>query len=192
MNTTAIIEKLKQYPVACGSGLILVVLLLLVVLRGGLAAELTMKEAELNSRIRTIEENIKNASNLGEDVAALNALIEDIDSRLFNRQERAININFFYGLEDKAGVVISGISQLPQPDPIYADGGVRKLDLHSTLVYTINLRGSYTSVLRLLHELERADPLMRVADFQISSESSEVGGANIEARLRVLVLARKE
>ncbi|PXA02983.1 hypothetical protein DDZ13_14445 [Coraliomargarita sinensis] len=157
-------------------------------MRGGVASELSIKESDLNSRIRTIDQNLKNSKNLEQDTEDLKVVVDKMNSLLFDRYERAINISFFYEFEDKADVVISNISQLPAPDPIYAEKGPRKLDLHSTLVYNITLSGSFSNVLRFFYELDRAEPLIRVADFQVSRNKLE----EVDARLRVLVMAEKD
>lgn len=192
MNPSVIIEKIKQYPVAVVCGSILLLLSIVFFIRGNVTSELTVQEAELNSRLRTIEENIKNTKNLKEDTETAKAMVDRIEKVLFNRYERAININFFYGVEDETGVVISNIAQLPGPDTIYAEKGARKLGLYSTIVYNINVNGSFSNILRFLYELDRVEPIIRVADFYVSREKEDFGGASVDARLRVLVLAKKD
>lgn len=191
MNFSDIADRLKQFPVAVGCAGVLLLLVVVVFLRGGVASELSMRESELSSRIRTIETNIKNSKGLKQHLEKLNSMVDEVKALLFKRHERAVNVNFFYDLEDKAEVTIVRITQLPDPDPIYAKGGARALDLHSTLVYSINVNGSFSDVLNFLQKIEQVDHLMRVADFQMSRKVSELGEASIDARLRVLVLARK-
>lgn len=191
MKVSNITDKLKQYPLAVICTLLLVFCAAVIFLRGGVVSDLVVKESDLNSRIRTIDENIKNSKNLEQDTEELATIVEKIDSLLFDRYERAINISFFYEFEDKADVVISNISQLPQPDPIYSEGGPRKLDLHSTLVFNITLSGSFSDILKFLNEIDRADPIIRVADFQVARSGDELGGESVDARLRVLVMANK-
>lgn len=191
MNFSDIVDRLKQYPIAVACAAIFLLSIFHIFLRGGVASELSIKEAELSSRIRTIEGNIKNAKDLKQNTEKLTSMVEEINYLLFNRYERAVNVNFFYGLEGKADVVISNITQLPDPDPVYAKGGARALDLHSTLVYNINLSGSFWNILNFLHQIQQVDHLIRVADFQVSRDGNELGGASADARLRVLVLARK-
>jgi hypothetical protein len=191
MNFSLIIDKLRQYPVAVICAGILLLLIVIMFLRGGVASDLSLQEADLNSRIRTIDENIKNSKGLGPDAEKLDTMVEQINTLLFNSYERSININFFYGIEDQAGVVISNIGQLAEPDSIYTEGGARKLELYSTLVYSINMSGSFSDILKFLYELKRVDPLIRVADFYVSRGGDALGGSTVDARLRVLVLAKK-
>lgn len=190
MKISGITDKLKQYPIAVISVVLLIAFGVIIFLRAGIASELSLQESDLNSRIRTIEENLKNSNNIEQDTEDLGVIVNKIESSLFDRYERAINISFFYEFEDKADVVISNINQLPQPDPIYEEKGARKLELHSTLVFNITLSGSFKSVLKFLNEIDRVDPLMRVADFQVS-RGGEVGGDSVDARLRVIVMAKK-
>lgn len=194
MNSSAIIAKLRQYPVAFVCAIILLLLLVAFFMRSGVSDELALREADLNSRIRTIDENIKNSKDLKQHTEKLTAMVEQIDGDgvLFKRYERAININFFYSLESEAGILISNIAQLPAPDPIYAAGGPRQLDRYSTLVYNISLTGSFSGLLKFLHALARVDPLIRVADFNVSREDDGLSATGMEARMRVLVLAKKE
>lgn len=192
MNFSIITDKLKQYPLAVICSVLLVFCVVVIFLRGGVASELDLKESELSSRIRTINENIKSSNNLEQDTEDLTIIVEKIKSLLFERYERAINISFFYEFEEKAGVVVSNISQLPQPDPIYAEGGPRDLNLHSTLVYNISISGPFLNILRFLYEMDRADPLIRVADFQVARSGGELTEGSFDARLRVLVLAHDD
>ncbi|MGB0408456.1 MAG: hypothetical protein ACPGIC_00540 [Opitutales bacterium] len=194
MNASIATGKLKQYPLAVFCGVLLIVFVALIFLRAGVADELSIEESDLTSRIRTIEQNTKNSNGLEQQTDALALLVEQIDARLFNRYERAININFFYALENRVDVVISNISQRSDPDPLYAAGGPRELKLHSTLVYSIALAGTFENIIRFFYELHRVDPLIRIADFQISGGGgdAEAGADNLEARLRVLVFAEKD
>ena len=192
MNLSLIINKTKRYPTAIVCAVLLLVFVVLILLRGGIAPELMSQEADLRSREKTIQTNIKNSKNIEQETERLESMVEGIGPRLFTREERAVNINFFYGFEDETGVVISNITQLPQPDPIYAKGGARALKLHSTLVYDINLSAPFPNLLRFLHEIYRVDPFIRVADFQVSRGKDELEGVIVNARLRVLVLANKE
>lgn len=192
MKASEITDKLRQYPLAVICTAVIVACLVVIFLRGDIAADLSVKESDLTSRIRTIDQNVENSKNLKQDTEALATIVERMDSLLFQRFERAINISFFYEFEERAGVVISNISQLPQPDPIYAEGGPRKLDLHSTLVFNITLSGSFSDVLTFLYEIDRAEPMIRVADFQVSRSQGELGGESVDARIRLIVLANKD
>lgn len=192
MSLPPFVERLKQYPLAVISAVLIVVFIVLIFLRGGVVEALSIEESDYNAQIRAIDQNVMNANELAEEVEGLELIVEQINARLFDRNERAININFFYAFEERVDVVISNIVQLPEPDVVYATAGPRELKLHSTLVFNITMKGSFENVLRFLYELHRVDPLIRVADFQLSDAKNETNSDVLDARMRVLVLAQKD
>jgi len=189
MKPADLTEKLKQYPVAFLCGALLIIFAALLLLRGGVSLELEARETELNTRIRTIEQNIKNSVNIEKDRELLSAKVERMKASLFKESETAKNINFFYGLEREAGIVISGVNQMPMPDPIYAEKGPRELKLHSTLVYDISFTGAFSDIMRFFYILDRVDPFMRVADFQVSKDKKAASSSALSARIKLLVLS---
>jgi hypothetical protein len=193
MNAAKILDELKSRPLAVVCAVLALVFGLLIFFRGGIGEELAQQEIELTKRLRTIERNAKAAVDLQEQLEQLSGMVEQVDSGLFNRDERAVNINFFYGFEDLVDVVISSISQAPEPDAIYRSGGARELKLHSTLVFNLSVRGSFEDILLFCYELYRADPHIRVADLSVSGERGQAAESGLlNASLRVIVLSEKE
>ncbi|WPJ95036.1 hypothetical protein SH580_16530 [Coraliomargarita algicola] len=186
------IRILKDYPLAVLCFLVVLVCLAAIFLRGDAAVELSLKEDDLNSRIRTIDKNVKSSKDLESHVEEVKLLVDQLEARLFDRDERAVNINFFYALEDRLNVRISNIGQMPTGDPVFAKGGPRALKLHSTIAYNMSLSGSFDEILIFMSELYRVDRLIRVADFQISDSNRNGGQDTLDARLRVVVLAEND
>jgi hypothetical protein len=192
MNVAGILDCLKRYPLAVGCGLVLVVCGILIVLRGNTVTELLGREAELTARLHTIEENAKNSKELAADLKKLEEQVAMINGRLFDREARAINTNFFYSLEDEAEVVVSVVSQLVTEDPALSSGGPNELKLHSAVAYDIDVQGSFSGILKFLYELHQVDAFIRVSDFQINGSQGRGARADgLAAKLRVLVLAKK-
>jgi hypothetical protein len=191
-SSNKIIRTLKEYPLAMFCVIVAFICGVLIFLRGGAAVELTAQEADLNSRILKIDQNAKNAKGLTPEVVEIQQLVQQIESKLFDRQERAVNINFFYSLEDRLEVRISNIDQEPSGGVIYEKGGVRELKLHSTIGYSISVNGQFDEILTFLYELSRVDPLIRIANCRIT-KSNDQGDSKggLGARLRVAVLAVK-
>ena len=186
------IRTLKAYPLAVLSVLVFLICSAVIHLRAGAVADLSVHEADLNLRIRTIDQNVRNANNLDKDFEEIKRLVDQIEARLFKRDQRAVNINFFYALENRLNVRILNISQMPNEDSLYAKGGARELKLHSTITYNISLNGNFEDVLLFLYELQRVDPLIRVVDFQIAKDNAEEADEEyLDARLRLIVLAKK-
>jgi len=186
------IRTLKAYPLAVLSVLVFLICSAAILLRAGAVADLSVHEADLNLRIRTINQNVRNANNLDKDFEEIKRLVDQIEARLFKRDQRAVNINFFYALENRLNVRILNISQMPNEDSLYAKGGARELKLHSTITYNISLNGNFENILLFLYELQRVDPLIRVVDFQIAKDNAQEADEEcLDARLRLIVLAEK-
>lgn len=192
MNVSIIIDKIKAFPIAVASGVLFILFVVAIFMRSGVADELSIAESELTSRLRVIDKNIKSSIGINQDTEDLELIVEEMDSRLFNRYERAVNISFFYEFEELADVVISDINQLSQADPIYDKDGPRSLKLHSTLVYSMTLSGSFKDILKFCYEIQQAEALIRIADFQVSRSENELGGADMEAQLRLIAMAEKK
>ena len=188
-----IIDKLRQYPVAVIGAVVLILCVGVGFLRSSVVAELSAQETELIARIQTINENVKNSNNLEQDVEVLEGHVASIDERLFNRNERSINTNFFYSFEDKLDILISDVNQLTVEDPALVKGGPNELTLYSAITYDITVGGTFQEILGFLYEIQRVDSLMRVADFQVDIATGQ-GAARraLSAKLRVVVLAHKE
>jgi len=191
MTGSDLLARLKRYPVAVVSGIVIILCLAAFFLRGDVLTELERQEEELNSRLRVIDKNAKNSKGLSEDLELVGAQVEEVDTRLFDREERAINTNFFYDFEDRVDVLISSVNQSPGEDPALGKGGPNALAEHTALVYTIELSGTFVNVVKLLYELHVAEPFIRVADFEID-RGSRTASDDLRAVLRVLVLAEND
>jgi hypothetical protein len=187
-----IIDKLKQYPVAVVGAIVMLLCLGVLFFRGDLVAELTVQEAELIARIGTINDNVKNSKNLEQDVEALEGYVASIDERLFRRDERSINTNFFYSFEDTLDIYVADVNQLMIQDPSLVKGGPNELTRYSAIVYHISVRGTFQQILDCIYEIHKADPLMRVADFKVDLVTGPGAAAGaLFAKLRIVVLAEK-
>ena len=191
MNFNRIIQILRRYPLAMVCFLVLAALIVTAFIRSDLVDNLSAREAELTSRIRVIEENARRSAGLEEETLKLEEKVEALKQRLFVREERAINTNFFYTLEDAVDIVVSNVTQGPNEDPALAAGGPNELKLHSTIVYDVTIVGEFREILKFLYELDRVDPLIRVSDFQLNEAGGQDTSGRLSARLRVLVLAKR-
>lgn len=191
MNFKTLLEKLKTYPLAIISFLLVIIFLGLNFSRSGITDELSVEEGDLTSKLRAIEENVKNAEGLNGHLEALETLVSEINERLFDRDERAVNINFFYDLENQYDVTFDSINQRAAPDALYEPKGARELKRHSTIVFNLNLSGSFKDVIRFIHGLHQVEPLLRVADFRVSDAAEVESPEDVNATLRIVVLSER-
>ena len=187
-----IIDKLRDYPIAVVGALVFIVCVAVVFVRGDVVPELSVQETELIARLRTINDNVIDSKDLEQDAESLLSYVASIDERLFNRNERSINTAFFYSYEDKLDIIISNVSQLTDEDPALIEGGPNELSLHSGIVYEIRVDGTFQEILEFMYEIQQADALMRIANFEVYA-STAVGAApgTLSAKLHVVVLAEK-
>lgn len=191
MNKDTIIGIIKGYPLALTCIVLTLGSLAALFLRGGIVDELIIAEGDHNSRLRIIQKNLQNSQNLSEDLQSLESVLSGVSERLFDREERAVNINFFYAFEDEVDVVLTSISQRNGGDPLYDKKGSRALKKYSTLVYDIDVAGSFSSVVEFIEKLSLVDPLIRVADYNVSTSGKGATRNSVNADLRVIVLAKK-
>jgi len=184
-----VMDKLKQYPIVVVSVVVILVCAVSAFLRGSVVEELTRSEDDLTKRILTINTNSKNSKDLEQDVEAVVASVAVIEERLFDREERSINTDFFYSFEDRLDVLISDVSQLTTEDASLIKGGPNELKLYSGVSYNVKVSGSFQAILKFLYEIHRMEALMRVATFDVVEGESE---GLLSANLRVVVLAQKE
>ena len=167
MNFDFILDKLKTYPLAIFCFTVGFVCLVLLYLRSGIVDELSVKETDLTSELRKIEENVKNSKNLDQHRSEMEALVEEIDARLFREGERASNLNFFYELEEAQDFSYGSLNQRGAESAIYRKGGARPLNEFSTMVFSISLEASFERILRIMHTLETSYPVIRVGSFDL-------------------------
>jgi hypothetical protein len=188
-----IIDKLKEYPVAVISALVFIGCAVVVFMRGDLVAELSLRETELIAQIRTVNDNVIDSRNLEQDVESLQGYVAAIDERLFNRNERSININFFYSFEDKLDIIIADVSQLTIEEPALIKGGPNELSLYSGIVYEIRVGGTFQEILSFMYEIQQVDALMRIANFEVQAATAQRAAPEaLLAKLHVVVLAEKD
>lgn len=190
MNAELLLEKLKTYPLAIICSVLGLACALGIYFRSSFANELSIQETDLSAKVRLIEENVKNAFNLKEQVEELSALTKQIDERLFYPQQKAININFFYKVQEQYGVDFSAMTE-QSAAPIYSKGGPRELSLYSTMVYNLALTSSFGEVLELMHGLEESNPLIRIGSFRVADAGGEAKEDKVNAALNVIILSAK-
>lgn len=188
-----IMQKLKQYPIAILGVVVLLVCVGFIFLRGGVVEELTTKEEELTGRLRTISSNVKNSKDLEKHVEMVDTYVASIDERLFSRKQRAINTDYFYSFEDDLDILISDVNQNSAEDASLIAGGPNELKLYSAISYDVQVSGRFQDLLEFLYEIDNADALMRVAEYEVSAAMAPASSvAGLAAKLRIVVLAEKE
>ncbi|MDG1242482.1 MAG: hypothetical protein P8R37_06420 [Opitutae bacterium] len=188
-----IVVKLKKYPVALISTLVFIGCVIVVFVRGDVIADLSQQETEMIAQIRMINNNVTDSRNLDQDGESLRGYVAAIDQRLFNRNERSINTNFFYSFEDKLDITIADVSQLKIEQPTLMKGGPNELSLYSGIVYEIRVGGTFQEIIGFMYEIQRVNALARIANFEVYTATAQRAAPEaLLAKLHVVVLAEKK
>mgnify|MGYP005869452303 CR=1 FL=1 len=191
MNAGAeLFDILKKYPLAIVCFFIFLGCLAFIFVRGDQLTELTTEEASLKDRLEVIERNARYATDLEGQLEQIRSAVEEIDTRLFKVGERAVNTNFFYGMEAMFGIRLTSINQRPGSYIFYNKGEIKELKHYSTMVYNLSLTGQLTDLLSFIYQLRQVEPFMRVADLQMSTANRETG--SLECSLTVVVMSERE
>ncbi|MGJ3241591.1 MAG: hypothetical protein ACFE0O_01335 [Opitutales bacterium] len=190
MDVQQILAKIKQYPIAVGGGFLVLVMGVLLYLRGGMVPDLDRRYDELKAEIAVISANRDNAAGLESDVEAINDLLDAVTSELMVRDQRAINVNFFYELEEDLPVRLISVNQL---DPAPTGGRGPKLptelDNFEVITFKVVTEGTFENVLRFLYQIRTGAKLLKVRD--VITLPSEAGPNQLSAELTIQALGKK-
>lgn len=147
----------KKYPLAVSCGVLSVALIAGLFVRsaqaGNLAALLKQKEQEG----QRILDNVRDGSNLAEQVDTLAAAVRELESRLIRGSERAANLQYFYRLESDTGVKEINL----QPAAAAPVRGAPKT-LYTGVGFTVSVQGDYRQILSFIGRLESGPHFYRL------------------------------
>lgn len=193
MNLSVISKKIIQYPVPFVCGILIPLILVLLIMRGPKISEFENKLPALEKEWKNMQTNVERSTDLESDIVTLEAGLEAINSRLMNVEDVAINYEFFYRLEDQAGVVLKQFSQGTASEgeelPVGRDG----LRNYSVIPYDVSMNGTLPQILRFLDLLDRQEHIVRLDQLNIMRPSEETEDSKLlSARLWCHVLAAKD
>jgi hypothetical protein len=147
MNTAEFVAFVKKNPITVGCGVLSLALGVGIYLHSGTLpdtdAELRQKTAEADKYAA----NIKNSSQLKEQLDVLTAANKEIDSRLVHNQ-LGVNYQFFYKLFADTGVKQIELHQVPVPAAKVGKGAFIPVG------FSVAVQGDQAQLLQLLHTLE--------------------------------------
>jgi len=183
-----LVENLKNSPSIIAGTVALILLLGVGLFRSNQLTTLSAVESELNTKLDSINFNLRNSENIEQDIQKLELLTNTINARLFFGEERSTNIDFFYSFEERLEITISEVKQLEKSNPRYSQKGPDALEQYSVVDYTITVSGTFHELLRFLYEIYQIDTIARVTEYQIDA-GDESG--KLSAKVHVAVLATK-
>lgn len=180
MNKELLLAKIKQYPLAVASVGITLVLILVIYMRSG---SLPAQEAELEQLEMTwdvIQGNDLRAVDLQVHLDNINSASEEIETRLMDPEDKAINYQYIFQLEPKCGV---RLDNLQQKDPTDNDEG----DHYTAVNFDISASGTYKQILNFVYELQNGKYFTRIDSFNFNAVGElEPNLVQIDIKMAVL------
>lgn len=190
MDVQAILAKIKQYPIAVGGFVAIIVFAALIFLRSSRIPELEAKQKTLDQELSTIQRNETAAVGLPEHVEKIKEDSAEIKSRLMVREDKAISYQYFYELERSNNVALTRLAQSDAPPPAKAPPGKPNLSLYAPVEYSISVSGKFQNVLKFLYKLQHGKYFINVESFSCNS-SGQVEPDTIQVSMKMDILGRK-
>lgn len=146
MTGADLIASLKKHPVGFFCGLMCVLLGVLLYIRGDKITESQAAFTAKSAEAATYIANVRNSENLPKQVAELQALAKEMDSRLIRPGQLAVNLQYFYKLEAENEVKLVDIRQGNPPK--------NAKSMYVGIPYEVSVQGTFKQVITFLRKLE--------------------------------------
>jgi hypothetical protein len=174
---------IKKQPVAMICALLCVGLAAATYLRRDAVAEANDVLAQNKTEGEHLSDNVKNASKLDEQFAAMTQATQAIEARLVqtDQSKLATNKQYFYKIEEETQTKLKALNQ----------SGVANSAKNATktnyagVVYSISVEGTYPQLLDFLRRIESGEHFSRVLSLKLNHDN---GGENAPATAASLSL----
>lgn len=150
MSGPELIALAKKHPLSAGCGLLSLALAVAIYFR---ADEIPAAETALAQKAAEGERyaaNLKNATQLKDQVEALVTANREIESRILNVSQLGTNVQYFYKLESETGTKLLDIRQTTVRPPAKNLGNTA----YFPIAFNAAVKGDYSQLLRFLYLLE--------------------------------------
>ncbi len=187
MNPQAIIAKLKQYPIAVGGFVFILIVGGGYFLRKSHVPELEGKREILEVKWEAMTANATESIDIAEHVEKINDYSKEIKTRLMVRESKAINQQYFYGLQEQTGISLTTLAQSDIPPPPRAPPGKPNLTLYAPIAYSVGISGTFYQVLDFLNRLEHGRYFTRIEGFSCNTlGGNETDAVQISLKMDIL------
>lgn len=168
MNLEAILARLRQYPIAVGAGVAALILAAFAYFRAGTVPELTARESSLSSEAALMDRNVTQSVGLSEHVEKMRTVVATIQERLMESEQKAINYQYLYDLEQASKVRITAMAQNDVVTDARQRGGKPTPSHYIGIPFNMSVQGSFGEVMEFLYRLETGRRFARIDVFSLS------------------------
>ena len=145
MTSADIITTVKKQPIGFGCSVLCIVIGVLIYFRTDKINEnQTLYEAK-SAEAAKILTNVRNSTNLPEQVTEIQAMTKEMESRLMHAGQLAVNLQYFYKLEAENEVKLT---------PVQGNPSRNNKTLYMGIPYNVSVQGSFKQVMAFLQRLE--------------------------------------
>jgi hypothetical protein len=173
MSSADLLAMIKKQPIGFACGVVCVICAGLLYLRGDKIEEYRADNDAKSAEASRILDNVRNSEKLPAQVAEIQTLSKDFDTRLIRAGQLAANLQYFYKLEAETEVKLIDVRQgnLPKTGK----------SLYAGVPFTVSVQGSFKQVLAFLQKLEDGPHFCHFSTVNFgksvtSSEASRAGG----------------
>ncbi len=189
MKKEMISAILRQNRTAFALGALAFVFLVLLIVRIPKTGELERDLESERMALRRMQQNIAQGADLHAQLDLLNEQVAQIDDRLMERREVAVNYDYFYRMEEAAGVRIQNIQQ--QAQAAGASVTLPRIELYDVIGYSVTAQGGFEDIVDFIQKLETGRHFVRIQSLNLGSAGQAAPGGHLNAQIELNVLGRK-
>jgi hypothetical protein len=189
-----VLAKLRAYPIALIAGFCVVAFSAVIFLR---SSSLAAFESELETREgewQRMNSNLMRARDLAIHLARIQEIQETVNRRLMDPEERAINYDYFYSLEERSGVRLVSLNQsgvIATKNATLA--GIEEFKEYQIIGYAVSIEGTFDQVVHFLTTLINGEHFARLSGFTVShAQKSAMGALSVNLQMQVLGVPRED
>lgn len=186
MTGADLLALIKKHPVGVVCLLVGLACIALYFVRNDVVAENTRVGEEKSSEAAKLLANVRNSTNLSEQLAELQGVTKAIEGRLVHPNQKALNQQHFYRLETETGVKLVDVRQ----GAIAAQRG-KAASSYVGVPFAINVQGSFKQVMEFLRQIETGPYFVKYNAISfnklLSGGGSPAGGGDSNITLAMTV-----
>lgn len=173
MTNAQLIALLRKHPIGFICGFISLVCAVALYFRSDLIADGQTEAEKQTAQAARALTNIKNATNLPEQLAQAQALTKEMEARLMRAGQLASNLQYFYKLETENEVKLIDLRQGVLPTGKAAAKGA-----YVGIPYNLSVQGTYAQVIQFIGRLEAGRHFCRFNSASFSKVNAGGGSAS--------------
>ena len=182
MNASDIFAGAKKQPIGVACGAVCLICAVMIYLSGDTIDESQQNYDAKAAEAAKVAANVRNSANLTEHVAEIQSQTKELESRLVQAGQLAVNLQYFYKLEAENEVKID-----IHPGTISAAAKSGKAD-YIGVPYSLSVQGTYKQVMAFLYRLEAGRHFCRFLNVNLNKNASGGGADAMNLSLSIELL----